>query len=647
MLSPGARAWANFLEGFQVAKPCRLTLLLAIAVPAIFIWVDQAAEVLRCLAEGQASRGRLQRFQFPCFFGSLAVFSFYAWYSTRVLLYLKFPHSPPPTAVTRFVRLHLPRFVGLIPPVGLGIAYWLGSQSYPAGAGPRIVMRWHALACVLLGIVFSVFFAVRHGWLNRRKSAESMLDGDLSLTALPKATKVAVTAMFALAAVLLLVFVATPPEVPQAVGSAAIILLAAASWVCAISAANYVTGRFQVPVVFLVLVAVTFFSLWNDNHLIRVLPQKTRLPMSDLTERFGQWAQKLEVACTNESRHPVFIVATEGGGIRAAFWTALILTRLQEANPRFASHLYASSGVSGGSLGAVVFNALLATGSRTNLSANAQSMLSRDFLAPVLAAMLYPDLVQRFLPFPIPRWDRARALEMAWEDAWHDTVGNDLLAGNFLDLWRGPSGIPDLYLNGTSVEFGKRVITSNVPLDEGNFVDIIDAAGKLNGDIRASTAAHMSARFTYVSPAGRFSDGERVVDGGYFENSGAATADDVAYAASKLVKTNLDLYLILISNNPDTISSSESPNKRHEMLSEVLAPIQTLLKTREARGSYSEIMAEIEPYLANNFRFSLTARSTPLPLGWQLSQGAAQEMVTQLREQEPTVQKIIGLLPSR
>ena len=61
----------------------------------------------------------------------------------------------------------------------------------------------------------------------------------------------------------------------------------------------------------------------------------------------------------------------------------------------------------------------------------------------------------------------------------------------------------------------------------------------------ASTAAHNSARFTYVSPAGKLvSSGEKsqnrshsgkksqnrgyVIDGGYFENYGALTALELA-----------------------------------------------------------------------------------------------------------------------
>src|SRR5258708_4861452 len=61
-------------------------------------------------------------------------------------------------------------------------------------------------------------------------------------------------------------------------------------------------------------------------------------------------------------------------------------------------------------------------------------------------------------------------------------------------------------------------------------------------------------RFTFVSPAGRFPDGSHIVDGGYFENSAATTADEIAtrikdFCAYKKI-ANVDVKVIMISNDP-------------------------------------------------------------------------------------------------
>src|SRR5206468_6831834 len=94
-----------------------------------------------------------------------------------------------------------------------------------------------------------------------------------------------------------------------------------------------------------------------------------------------------------------------------------------------------------------------------------------------------------------------------------NTMHTDRFAKPFLDLWQDRHRyVPSLFLNGTSVESGNRIIASNILID-ANFLEATDATGKLlpvsqhtqrrhpKIDVPLSTAAHMSARFTYVSPA--------------------------------------------------------------------------------------------------------------------------------------------------
>src|SRR5207249_7499049 len=57
--------------------------------------------------------------------------------------------------------------------------------------------------------------------------------------------------------------------------------------------------------------------------------------------------------------YPVYVVAAQGGGIYAAYHTAIFLARMQDICPSFRHHLFAISGVSGGSIGAATFVAAL------------------------------------------------------------------------------------------------------------------------------------------------------------------------------------------------------------------------------------------------------------------------------------------------
>ena len=53
----------------------------------------------------------------------------------------------------------------------------------------------------------------------------------------------------------------------------------------------------------------------------------------------------------------MFIVAAEGGGMRASVMTAMVLDELRARYPNFTDHLFAIVAVSGGSLGAASFAA--------------------------------------------------------------------------------------------------------------------------------------------------------------------------------------------------------------------------------------------------------------------------------------------------
>ena len=164
-------------------------------------------------------------------------------------------------------------------------------------------------------------------------------------------------------------------------------------------------------------------------------------------------------------------------------------------------------------------------------------------------------------------------------------------------LWEGRKDwTPALLLNATWVETGKRIIASNMRVAAGrrreDFVDVEDAnAFFAPRSIPLSAAAHMSARFTYVSPAGRLEKHGRthghVVDGGYFENSGATTTLAILQTVEALAEDDrrwkqVDPYVIHISNDPvearlanDSLEGApDNPNiAPKDFLNEALSPL--------------------------------------------------------------------------
>jgi hypothetical protein len=292
------------------------------------------------------------------------------------------------------------------------------------------------------------------------------------------------------------------------------------------------------------------------------------------------WEKQRAESSDSKAGVPLVIVATAGGGIRAAYWTATVLDELRRrlsnadlsgAEPsidRLQPYLFAISGVSGGSLGAAVYSATLpaepADLNKHSLD-DPKSYLNADFLAPALASLIFADGSSNLLPFSFAP-DRGVALEKAFEAA-----SRDKLAEPFLSFfprvpfeaarqnWR-----PALLLNATHQETGRRIIESPVAVEKDIFTDAYDAIDLFSSDTRMSTAVMDSARFLYVSPPGRLPDSPSqekrgyVLDGGYFENFGAQTALELVTAierAAKDAKDPVRIIVLQISSDPSMSTS--------------------------------------------------------------------------------------------
>ncbi len=374
--------------------------------------------------------------------------------------------------------------------------------------------------------------------------------------------------------------------------------------------------------------------------------------------------------------YPVYLVAAGGGGIRAAYWTAGILTSLQDRDPHFARHTFAISGVSGGSFGAMAFVGLATGGDACRvtsgelpaawpLAAQASVLLAGDFLAPSLGAMLYPDLVQRFFPVAVPRADRALAFEERWENRWREMVGDDWLAQSYeaLSPPAPECDRPLLLLNATTVAGGKRALVAPLPVTPQEFPDAIDVRSIVPLGMRKSTAAHLSARFMYVSPAATVPATTRggtwghLVDGGYFENSGTATLTDVLTlfdraAADAGIAERIVPVVLLLGNDPHAPRVEDDPTRSPPPpieppplagLVETRAPIEALLNAREGRGAQAQAGIKRAVEWRGSGRpqgrvvfYQPFDNGIPLPLGWMLSASAMRDLDAQIASQIET-----------
>lgn len=288
----------------------------------------------------------------------------------------------------------------------------------------------------------------------------------------------------------------------------------------------------------------------NDADPEQVLEQ----PRPTAREALEAWHQaRLDAGHPADMPMPAIIVSASGGASRAAFWLLSSMQMLDErTGGEFGKYLFGISGVSGSSLGAVTYLHMLRTYpvagragvdwelARRKLGAFQKS----DFLVASVSTYFVNDTIRPVLKLVpgvnaaalLP--DRGEALERAFERHWADAnrlaIPRDQAEGGLIQVWQGGGpGMPHFFLNGTDVDTGRRLITSTIRFasDDDLFAGSEDLLALLGHDVPASTAVTNSARFPFISPAGRFrSNGEprQVVDGGYFENYGARTAAELA-----------------------------------------------------------------------------------------------------------------------
>lgn len=660
--------------------------LLMLAIGIVVLFVPQWQEMMRAIAESGADGGlnttQLVRAGWLAFASLLAAFS--TWYCARVLFMFRFDgYQTQVEDPMANLKRWLPRALGSLIPALVALGYFV---SVPADDfGDLVVPVAFQLAAFVLFLGVVVF---------RRKLVQIPPEQPLINVAdrwsdLHRYTKYPLVGL-AVANIIFFVLFLYQPTYAVHIGGAAVVLLAVALMVPVGSLLVFYSTRIRYPFLVVLAVLAVIFSLLNDNHSVRLCSgmdstERTCLddegeplpverdgpfgPIADFDAFMDQW---VDTRSDGESGIPVFIVAAEGGGIRAAYWTAHVLATLQDSARAegldFARNLLAISGVSGGSLGGGVFAASVKHLGNDCDDADcyatlAHEVLGEDFLSPTVATLLFPDLLQRLLPPPLFD-DRAITLEQTWERAWTDFTGRDDFMQPFDALWAdmsvpGAAQPPLLLLNSTVVETGQRLIMSPLQLEPDGiefgevFRDAMDGRSLLGNRVPLSTAVHLSARFTYVSPAGKvFHAGEdgqesgwyRLVDGGYFENSGAVTATELLDVVMRYARRNdVDLrpFVIHISNEP-VIPDSERARAQlsfHPIMGEVLSPLRALMNVRPARGfqarEFLQRRLDEERDFVSHVHFLPCKRDLDLPLGWALSQAVQDELAAQLDIGDP------------
>lgn len=313
------------------------------------------------------------------------------------------------------------------------------------------------------------------------------------------------------------------------------VLVVAALCGWTLAGAAFWLDRYGVPTLLVVVLIALAPLRWADaDHVYRT----DRSTAADETVAVTAADVVAAVVARQAGRPRLVVVAASGGGSAAALWTATVLTRLEEANGgAFTRALGAVSSVSGGSFGSLVYLAPVAEGQPRPPATLAaiRAAAAQPTLRPVAWGLAYPDLWRVMLAPAVGTWlpradDRGWAAEQAWGDVWRRTLARDDAAVT-LRSWRAAvrrGAMPAPIFNAMAVETGRQMLLT--PLDlaaAGDGAPFDTFFGTYpERDVRAVTAARLSAAFPWISPQPRpdcaCEPAWHIADGGYFDNDGIA-----------------------------------------------------------------------------------------------------------------------------
>ncbi len=357
--------------------------------------------------------------------------------------------------------------------------------------------------------------------------------------------------------------------------------------------------------------------------------QRTKLATAS-SDRGGGAAAVAAAACASRysgksEPYPVFIIAAAGGGIYAASAASMFLARLQDYDPCFAQHVFAISAVSGGAIGATIFQAVAQspltgaaatvaavptnrgclppeaesgqTGTNNVLEREVCAIIQDDHFSPLVAS-IFPELLG------FTRSGRAQELVQSFDASvrQNNPGAAQILDQRFDDFaakWPNSAIAPAPVLNSTWVETGYRAAFAPFPLHaiDGSLYSFVDKNMPDDTYLTLLGAAAVSARFPAVLPpysllistgqpnAGSPSGAVRwnFVDGGYSDTSGAATALSLYDALKPAAKADhVVLRVILLTSSDPRLEPDDIDGTA---FADTLGPIDAMLSVRDGLGN--------------------------------------------------------------
>ncbi|WP_188769251.1 patatin-like phospholipase family protein [Emticicia aquatilis] len=512
--------------------------------------------------------------------------------------------------------------------------------------------------------------------IGRRKNTYSPLKESLGNLFSFHITRITILGFIIFVTLLFILSVASVPlGVAIAVGPVAVLLFGFTFITVVFSILSFLTIPGRRPLMMYFLLYTVFISRCNDNTEIRTV-DTSKPQRAGVEEDFDRWilSRKEDLAKDNLVKNssdstkkilPVIFIATEGGGIRALTWTALVLKNLEKRYPNIHHYIYGISGVSGGAVGGTFYVSYLRDSLKeqstkkyhTFSEVNFNKTISSDFLSDILSAFLFQDNFQRVFPYPLKPFNRSRQIEDAWSKSYKDNLLVETFDKPFLNLWADTSlHIPYLFNNGVLMETGQKTIVSSLNIDKTNltgendvFNDEIDIISHINSDVPLKTAALLSARFPYITTGGLIKRANikptgHVIDGGYKENTGLETVFQLMIRLKDKMNDTLGYKIkpivLFIKNGVE--KDNNSSDKNLNFLQDATTPLYGLLNAWDRRSvTISSLTHNLRTQFLDKYKYDyitinldrISNEGKQLPLGWFLSNKSFDFILNQAQSQ--------------
>lgn len=344
----------------------------------------------------------------------------------------------------------------------------------------------------------------------------------------------------------------------------------------------------------------------NYNELFRLYEATVRRMDGDEKAALRNWKEQFKTK-TKDGRPKLVLVTATGGANRSGLWTAKVLHELHKELPDFPKHVRIITGASGGMVGASYYVGSLQPDGSLQEGFQPDD-IAQDFITPIVNGLVFREVPLLTLPNDSYDRDRGEMLDRAMEgDVPSIDPGirlrlHNVFSSSFLDWAPGENAgwRPSMIFSPMIVEDGRRLLISNrhVPfltVNKGEFLlpnrpnfgaegpssgasrkvtnsqskatskrrgrvgeDDIDVYSRpaveffrlfpeARGRFHVSTAARMNATFPFLSPAVSLPthSPRRVVDAGYFDNTGVSVASAWLYHNREWVARNCSGVLIV------------------------------------------------------------------------------------------------------